>query len=56
MPAQPEEYERSQKNDAGSRAVLAAAIEAADYLECELVARDQCLAEYADPNEAPKQD
>jgi hypothetical protein len=54
MPAQPSEYEREQKHDAGSRAVLGAAIEGADYLECELVARDQCLAEYADPNEMPK--
>ena len=37
----------------GARAVRQAAIESADFLECELVRRDQCLAEYADPNLPP---
>ena len=53
MPSANGAGDSTQGSGPGARAVRIAAIESADYLECELVRRDQCLAEYADPNLPP---
>jgi hypothetical protein len=46
LPRDPDEMARQDKAGPGARAIGAAVIEIADYLECELVRRDSCLAEY----------
>jgi curli biogenesis system outer membrane secretion channel CsgG len=52
LPANPDEMAREAKTGPGARAVGAAVIEIADYLECELIRRDNCLVEY-EQEEAP---
>jgi len=46
LPRDPDEMARQDKAGPGARAIGATVIEIADYLECELVRRDSCLAEY----------
>jgi len=53
MPRDPDEMARQDKSGPGSRAIGQAVIEIADYLECELVRRDDCLREYESDDEPP---
>ena len=46
LPRDSDEMARQDRAGPGARAIASAVIEIADYLECELVRRDQCLAEY----------
>jgi curli biogenesis system outer membrane secretion channel CsgG len=53
MPSDPDEMARQDKSGPGARAIGHAVIEIADYLECELVRRDDCLVEYRRDDEPP---
>jgi hypothetical protein len=53
LPRDSGEMARQDKAGPGARAIGSTVIEIADYLECELVRRDQCLAEYQVEEPAP---
>jgi len=53
LPRDPDEMARQDKTGPGPRAIGDTVIEISDYLECELVRRDQCLVEYEQDEPGP---